>query len=466
MKRKSILNLIVLSVMLLLIFSCNKQEIQKENKTISEFFKEGDRVAFVGNSITHMGMFHHNIYLYHITRFPDKPLEMYNSGVSGDVTTGVLNRMEDDILLNKPTVAVIMLGMNDVQRHLYGNENDSDKEILKQRKQAVDLYKKNLDSIVNIFLARDIKVILERPSIYDQTASLPATNLTGVNDVLGECAVFIDSLGKKYNLPVVDYYTIMNRINTEIQKTNPSATLTGADRIHPGETGHLIMAYQFLKTEKVPEHVSKIVIDAQKLQIKSESENCKIGDLLKKDNTLEFRVDEKALPFPLIKEQQEAVKLVPFVSELNVELLKITGLPKGNYSLKIDETDIDTFSAAQLNSGINLSEYNTPQLLQAKKVRKKMDELWSMEDKLRGMKFIEYMDDYKACPDKKNLKVVENFLDSVFNKYSDPYYKDQLRIYLQNKPKENELLSKCAGIRKEIYDLATPEPHIFKLILK
>ena len=104
MKRKSILNLIVLSVMLLLFFSCNKKEIQKENKTISEFFKEGDRVAFVGNSITHMGMFHHNIHLYHVTRFPDKPLEMYNLGVSGDVTTGVLNRMEDDIMIYKPTV--------------------------------------------------------------------------------------------------------------------------------------------------------------------------------------------------------------------------------------------------------------------------------------------------------------------------------------------------------------------------
>jgi len=465
MKRKSILNLIVLSVMLLLFFSCNKQD-QKESKTISEFFKEGDRVAFVGNSITHMGMFHHNIYLYHITRFPDKPLEMYNSGVSGDVTTGVLNRMEDDILLNKPTVAVIMLGMNDVQRHLYGNENDSDKEILKQRKQAVDLYKKNLDSIINIFIARDIKVILERPSIYDQTASLPAENLTGVNDVLGECAVFIDSLSDKYKLPVVDYYAIMNRINTEIQKTDPSATITGADRIHPGETGHLIMAYQFLKTEKAPNYVSKIVIDGRKLRIKSESENCKIENLLKKDNTIEFTVDEKALPFPVIKEQLEAVKLVPFVSELNVELLKITDLPKGDYSLMIDDSIVGTFSDTQLNGGINLSEYNTPQLLQAKKVRKRMDELWSMEDKLRGMKFIEYMNDYKACPDKKDLKIVETFLDSVFNKYSDPYYKDQLRIYLQNKPKENELLTKCAGIRKEIYDLAMPEPHIFRLILK
>jgi endoglucanase len=466
MKRKSFLNLLFLTVILLLIYSCDEKKPDTKDKNISRFFEEGDRIAFVGNSITHMGMFHNNIYLYHITRFPDKPLEIYNLGVSGDVTTGVLNRMDDDILLNKPTVAVIMLGMNDVQRYLYGTENNSDKEILKQRKDAVDLYKWNLDSIVNIFLSKKIKVILERPSIYDQTAELPETNLFGVNDVLGECAVFIDSLSDKYKLPVVDYYTIMNRINTGIQKTDPSATLTGADRIHPGETGHLIMAYQFLKTEKVPKYVSKIVIDAQKLTIKSERENCEIGEIKKNGNTIEFTVKEKALPFPVKKEQLEAVKLVPFVNELNVELLKITDLPKGNYQLKIDDTDIATFSDKQLNTGINLSEYNTPQRVQAKKVRKKMEKLWEMEGKLRGMKFIEYMDDYKVCPDKANLKFVESYLDSVFNKYPDPYYKDQLRNYLQNKPKENELITKCDGIRKEIYALATPEPHIFRLIMK
>ncbi len=462
-----IINIFFVVFLSLTIISCKQKETVKENTTISEFFNKGDRVVFVGNSITHMGMFHHNIFLYHVTRFPDKPLEMYNLGVSGDVTTGVLNRMQDDIMVYEPTQAVIMLGMNDVQRHLYGKENNSDEEILKQRKDAVDLYKKNLDSIINIFLSKEVKVILESPSIYDQTTDLPETNLFGVNDVLGECAVFIDSLSDKYKLPTVDYYTIMKRINTQVQKTDPSATLTCEDRIHPEETGHLIMAYQFLKTEKAPKYVSKIVVDSKKAKADPESQNCEINSVTRENNNLSFTVKENALPFPSTEEQKEGMDLVNFTNKLNVELLKITGLQEGQYQLNIDGEAISEFSGKQLNEGVNLAEkHNTPQFKQANKVLKKFQELWKLEGVLRGMKFIEYMDDYKTCPNKVNLGFVEKYLDSAFNRYPDPYYKNQLNIYISNKPKEEEMLKRSEQIRKEVYALAKTGKHNYTLHLK
>ena len=37
-------------------------------------FEEGERVVFVGNSITHGGHYHSFIWLYYMTRFPDKPI--------------------------------------------------------------------------------------------------------------------------------------------------------------------------------------------------------------------------------------------------------------------------------------------------------------------------------------------------------------------------------------------------------
>jgi len=49
------------SVFLLLFYSSNKKETAKEDKIRSKFFKERDRIAFMGNNITNMGMFHHNI---------------------------------------------------------------------------------------------------------------------------------------------------------------------------------------------------------------------------------------------------------------------------------------------------------------------------------------------------------------------------------------------------------------------
>jgi endoglucanase len=334
------------------------------------------------------------------------------------------------------------------------------------RKDEVVQYKIRLDSIVRMFLSKKVRVILERPSIYDQTAQLSETNHLGVNDVLGECAQYIDSLGEKYDLPVVDYYSIMNRINLEIQKKDPAATLTGEDRIHPRETGHFIMAYQFLKTEQVPKYVSKIVIDAKKLKVADEGENCEIEKIKKIGRKIEFTVKEKALPFPVKEGQQEAIKLVPFMDEMNVELLKITGISSGNYKLKIDTSVVGDFTSQQLNEGINLAQYsNTPQMRQAVGVRVKFEKLWDMEGRLRGMKFIEYMDDYKACHDKKDLKVVEHFLDSIFSGYPDPYYKDQLKEYLENKPYENLLIKKSSEFRKDIYRAAQPVKHKFSIEL-
>jgi endoglucanase len=324
-----------------------------------------------------------------------------------------------------------------------------------------------MDSIVRLFLSKDVRVILERPSIYDQTALLPEKNHLGVNDVLGECAVYIDSLGEKYDIPVVDYYTIMNRINLELQQKDPSATLTGRDRVHPGETGHFIMAYQFLKTEQVPEYVSRIIIDAKKRRAAEESENCKTEKIKRTGNGISFTVEENALPFPVKKEQTEALKLVPFMQDMNVELLKVTGLPDGAYVLKIDDTVIDEFTERELEEGINLAAYtNTPQMEQAAAIRSKLEELWDIEKRLRGMKFIEYMDAYKNYPKKNDLKAVGVYLDSVFNKYQDPYYKNQLKQYLVNKSKEDSLIGSADHIRKSIYTLAKTGKHHYTLDLK
>lgn len=47
-------------------------------------FRSGDRVAFVGNSITDGGHYHSYIWLYYMTRFPEMRMQMFNCGVGGD----------------------------------------------------------------------------------------------------------------------------------------------------------------------------------------------------------------------------------------------------------------------------------------------------------------------------------------------------------------------------------------------
>lgn len=422
------------------------------------------------NSITNNGEFHHNLLLYHITRFPDQPVNFYNCGISGDNTGGVLNRMEDDILTHQPTHAVIMLGMNDVQRSLYGEKETMDTDTLKKREEAIHLYKENLEKIITGFLSKNIRVILQKPTIYDQTAILAAGNNFGVNDALKKCAGFIGELAVKYELPTVDYWTIMEQVNLKMQSKDPSATLTGPDRIHPASTGHLVMTYQFLKSEHAPKYISKISLGKNKEISAEKSENCEIISFSKHKNGVSFVVKENSLPFPTIESQHEGLELIPFTDELNVELLKVDDLKKGQYHLDIDGILIGSFSDGQLNAGINLSEFrNTPQYLQALKVRDKLAELWEMEAALRGIKFIEYNSYFKAFKDKENMDALKAYLDNVFTqKYGSHanYYKIQLKRYMLNKPNEGKFEQASDLLREEAYHLAQTRGHVFSIIYR
>jgi len=430
------------------------------------FFSAGERVCFVGNSITSNAEFYHDILLFHLTRFPQQSLSFFNCGISGNVTQDLINRLDDDILIHNPTSVVIMIGMNDVKRELYGQNTTSNADTLRLREQAIALYKFNLKKIVNLFLLKNIKVILQKPSIYDQTAILPKPNNLGVNDALKTCADFVDALGEKYKMPTVDYWTIMAHLNLKMQKANPSATLIGGDRVHPGPVGHLVMAYQFLKTEKAPQYVSKIVITKNKTKSASKSENCEITSASIENKKATFTVKEGSLPFPIVKTQVEALALIPFVDELNVELLQVKGLIAGNYKLRIEGELIGSFSNKQLNEGINLAnKTTTPQYKQAMKVRDVLWELREVVAKSRTLKFIEYNADFKRCPNKTDLSFVEVYMDSVFStkQYTNPYYKLQLKNYLIYKPKEKELENSANLLRENAKQLVQPTVHTYTI---
>lgn len=432
-------------------------------------FQRGDRVAFVGNSITNNGEFHHNIFQYYVTRFPKVPIQFFNCGISGDVTGGILNRMEDDILIHKPTLVVLMIGMNDVKRSLYGVSPTNNADTLSQRAKALEVYKTNLDSIIKVFLSKNIKVILQKPTIYDQTAVLKTPNNYGVNDALKQCAEYTEKLGQKYNLPFVDYWNLLNSINTILQVKDSTATIIGNDRVHPGAVGHLIMAYQFLKSTNHPQDVSRIIIDARSKKPSNTGHNCQVENLTKDGNKFIFQVIENALPFPIEDNQQQALDLVPFMQELNVEDLKVSGLEEGNYQLKIDDEVINTFSSQQLKEGINLALYkNTPQYKQSIVVRGILKEMWKNEANLRTIKWVE-IGHLKDCKNPEDLQSVEIFLkerfETLYQRLSNgSYYKTQFDKYITLKPNEETIKKNLQELRLKAYQLATPTKHSFTLM--
>ncbi len=89
-------------------------------------FQSGDKVAFVGDSITHGGHYHSYIWLFYMTRFPDMPLWFYNCGVGGDTSKEILNRLQDDVLSRNPDYITLTFGMNDTGYSDVFNRSGSD----------------------------------------------------------------------------------------------------------------------------------------------------------------------------------------------------------------------------------------------------------------------------------------------------------------------------------------------------
>lgn len=408
-------------------------------------FQAGERWCAVGDSITHGGLYHRYIQLFYETRFPSRSIEFFNCGISGDTAAGALKRIEGDILRHKPTVATVMLGMNDVSRHLY-EEGLISPDLQTRRNTAVATHSANMRKLAEKLQAAGTRLVFITPSIFDETAVMERPNLPGVNGALGLCAENTRNLAREFQGTVVDFHSAMSEINRQQQQINPAFTLIGADRIHPGELGHFVMAYLFLKTQDVPAMVADISIDA--------------GG---KDG-VEFTRLEEALPFPVPTGAcTTALKLVPFMEELNQERLRVNTLAPGEYKLFIDKELVATFSAEELAAGINLAAFpTTPQYRQALGVAKLDEQRHELVKRLRTVDYVERMMgreigdpsefDYTAAAQK--------LLD-------DPRHtgwpRDRVKEYLPIKMQQHVLQAQLEALKTEIHKVSQPHPHIFEL---
>src|SRR5262249_62087141 len=85
---------------------------KKENKF---FFQKGDRIVFLGDSITEQYQYSTDIELYLTTRFPKWNLTFINAGIGGGTATPGAPRFKDPVLSEKPTPLTIYFPMNQRQ---------------------------------------------------------------------------------------------------------------------------------------------------------------------------------------------------------------------------------------------------------------------------------------------------------------------------------------------------------------
>ncbi|TSE04716.1 SGNH/GDSL hydrolase family protein [Aquimarina algiphila] len=427
-------------------------------------FKDGDVVALIGDSITHGGSFHTFLQIFNATQFPNQKVSYFNGGVAGDNTPGTIDRLEKDILIHKPNHAIIMLGMNDVGRWLYPGSKKVDAETLKKREDILKAYTKNMQKLSALLVERGVQLIFTTPSIYDQTADIERKNNFGINDGLIDFGKAVRSIAEKYDAPIVDFNTSMLAVNKKIQAKDKTATIVGHDRIHPGDEGHLVMAYEIIKTVIPVVFTSNIEIDAKTNMIITTT-NCKV-DI--KDGIHKFSVMQNALPFPVKESLRSTEKLILGTENITRENFSVMHLNKGKYKLLIDDIEVGIYSHKELKSGIDLSRNSlTPQYKQAEKVSDLCFQYKNTNDKLRTIAATEFRT-LKEFKGPNTYEAKKAFLEAKNEKSKGKswyfYEKKKAKEYFEVLPKQDSLWKALDTIRDKIYTSNKPVIHTYKLI--
>ena len=433
-------------------------------------FEEGERVVFVGNSITHGGHYHSFIWLYYMTRFPDKPITIMNAGIGGESAWDMKDRLDYDVFNRKPTYVTLTFGMNDTGYDIYMKDNA--KELSEQRiAKSLESYRE----IEERLLAKNkIKKVLIGGSPYDETSKFNNFILRNKNNAILKIIDAQRTSAKKNGWGFVDFNQPMREISRKEQEADSTFTFCRIDRIHPDNDGQMVMAYLFLKAQGLAgDEVSSVSIDAYHSSVITHK-NCKISKLKKNGADLTFDYLAYALPYPLDsisrsgwgnkRSQRDAMQLVPFMEEFNQERFQVTNLEKGMYRLTIDNQFIDNLSSEKLANGVNLADYpNTPQYQQAAKIMYLNEERFEVEKRFREYLWTEYSflkkegllfaDNEKAINKLREYLPKDGFLRMSYEWYTKAMY-----------PEIREVWSRYMKIIVDtIYKMNKPTTHKVKL---
>lgn len=209
-------------------------------------FPDHSRVLFIGDSITCNGLWVAHIFDYYLRHFPASDIRMYNAGISGGSVRSAVKYYDIGNGDNfKPTHAVIMLGINDIGRGYYDLPSDaSEFENLRvpERMQALNAYKEGLCKLADMLLSRDIKLTFVAPTGFDESQHPRELNTIGCDAGMEYIAELNRRLAAETGSDFVNLHASMRLLNT-------AKVLTGPDRVHPIEQGHVCMAYTFLAAQ-------------------------------------------------------------------------------------------------------------------------------------------------------------------------------------------------------------------------
>jgi lysophospholipase L1-like esterase len=304
------------------------------------FFKDGDVVVMIGDSITEQHLYSNYVEMWSVTRFPQWKLTFRNVGIGGDRSVGGNSRFARDVLVHKPTAMTVDFGMNDGSYRAFGED-------------TFKPYMAGLQGMADQAKAAKIRTAWMTPQPLD-TGDQGTTALTGYNQTLEQFSAGVKTIADKNDGLFVDqfhpYLAVLDKVRGGGAKYE---RITGGDAVHPGPPGQALMAASILKGLGFPSLVSAVEVDGAAGTLVT-AKNCQVEQIAKKEGGLTFNRLDSALPF-FPSEASSILAHAPLLEDLNQYSLKVTGLATGKYVVKLAGEPVGEYSSEQLATGVNLA---------------------------------------------------------------------------------------------------------------
>jgi len=214
------------------------------------------RILFLGNSITHNGLYVSFIEYALRKQYPTQKIDIISIGLGSETVSCLTEvehpfprpclseRLDRAIKATQPAIIIATYGINDGIYH----------------PPAADrllAYQKGIQELMQKAAVAKAELILLSPTPFDalpirhKLANINApdfsykTPYANYDEVLSAYSSWLNNLDRK-GLSIIDWHSAINQDLLEKRKVDPTFSYA-QDGIHPSEAGHLLMAQLFLK---------------------------------------------------------------------------------------------------------------------------------------------------------------------------------------------------------------------------
>ena len=304
-------------------------------------FADGESVVFAGDSTACDGGFVADLQLFQSLRHPGSGAKLLVAETDG-AAAQTPERFGSDILKLRPDRVFVLFG-------------------------ADDAFAANQLKLTDRLAAAHVKTVVVTPSPLGRPAAR-------------EPADGVRASATERLLGCVDFFASLARI----QQAQLDA-VSGPD-VPPQSLARLLLASVVLEEICEPPTVAQVSVDAETGKVwprankekMPETRNAVVSAVRKLPTGIAFTYAPKALPLPKTPTYLAAEKVRPVTERFNQEVFFVKGLPEGTYELAFDDAPVGTFSAAELEKGVNVALLDTPN-------QKRAQAAAELAEKLRGV---------------------------------------------------------------------------------